>query len=88
MQETRHLHTKTTSVKLYINMEMGARDLYIDKAHTALDIFRFTAFSVENQILDKNNISATLPPPSTLQNQSIVNNTEKSSVFVTLFVSL
>ena len=68
---------------------MGARDLHIDEAHTALDIiFRFAPFLIENQILDKNNLSATLPPPSTLQNQSIVNNTEKSSVFVTLFVSL
>ena len=44
MQERRHLHTKTTSVKLYINMEMGAKVLYIDKAHAALDILHFAVF--------------------------------------------
>ena len=26
------------------NMEMGARDLYIDEAHTVLDIFLFAVF--------------------------------------------
>ena len=38
------LHGNTASVKLYINMKKGARDLfilYIDKAHTELDIFHF-----------------------------------------------
>ena len=35
---------KTTSAKLYIFIGVGARDLYIDEAHTALDIFRFAAF--------------------------------------------
>ena len=35
---------KTTSTKLYIYNGVGARDLYIDEAHTALDIFRFAAF--------------------------------------------
>ena len=42
-----HMHTgKTTatSVKLYINMEMGAKVLYIDKAHAALDILHFAVF--------------------------------------------
>ena len=28
----------------YIYSGVGARDLYIDKAHTELDIFRFAAF--------------------------------------------
>ena len=38
-------HTKTTSAKLYIYIGVGARDLYIDEAHTALDIlFRFAVF--------------------------------------------
>ena len=35
---------KTTSANLYIYNGVGARDLYIDEAHTALDIFRFAAF--------------------------------------------
>ena len=33
-----------TCAKLYIYNGVGARDLYIDEAHTALDIFRFAAF--------------------------------------------
>ena len=43
-QKRRHFHAKTTSAKIYIYNGVGARDLYIDKAHTALDIFRFAAF--------------------------------------------
>ena len=48
-----HVHTyrkgnifyaKMTSAKLYMYNGVGARDLYIDEAHTALDIFRFAAF--------------------------------------------
>ena len=35
---------KTTCVKLYINMKMGARDLYIDEVHMALDISHFAVF--------------------------------------------
>ena len=30
--------------KLFIYIGVGARDLYIDKAHMALDIFRFAEF--------------------------------------------
>ena len=30
--------------KLYIYIGVGSRDLFIDKAHTALDIFRFAVF--------------------------------------------
>ena len=37
-------HSKTTSAKLYIYIAVGARDLYINKAHTALDIFSFVSF--------------------------------------------
>ena len=37
-------YAKTTSAKLYIYIGVGARDLYNDEAHTALDIFRFAAF--------------------------------------------
>ena len=36
--------SKTTSAKLYIYDGMGARVLYIDAVHTALDIFCFAAF--------------------------------------------
>ena len=43
-QKKRHLYAKTTNAKLYIYIGVGARDLYIDEAHTALDIFRFAAF--------------------------------------------
>ena len=42
--QTQTEHAKTTSAKLYIYIGVGARDLYIDEAHTALDIFRFVAF--------------------------------------------
>ena len=42
--EKRHFHAKTTSAKLYIYIGVGSRDLYIDEAHTALDIFRFVIF--------------------------------------------
>ena len=31
--------SKTTSAKLYIYIVVGSRDLFIDKAHTALGIF-------------------------------------------------
>ena len=43
-QKRQHFHAKTTSAKLYIYIGVGSRDLFIDKAHTALDIFRFAAF--------------------------------------------
>ena len=33
-----------TSAKLYIYIGAGARVLYIEEAHTALDIFPFAAF--------------------------------------------
>ena len=35
---------KDSSAKLYIYIGVGARDLYIDEAHMALDILRFAAF--------------------------------------------
>ena len=40
----RHFHAKTTSAKLYIYIEVGSRDLFIDEADTVLDIFRFAVF--------------------------------------------
>ena len=49
---------------------MGARDLHIDEAHTALDIFRFAAFLLLDKIimgdricgwLDQLNITAIQP---------------------------
>ena len=49
-ENRRHFHAKTTSAKLNIYIEVGSRDLFIDEAHTALDIFpaccliRFAAF--------------------------------------------
>ena len=43
-QKRRHFHAKTTIAKLYIYIGVEARDLYIDEAYTALDIFRFVAF--------------------------------------------
>ena len=39
-------YAKTTNAKLYIYIGVGARDLYIDEAHIALDIFCFAAFFV------------------------------------------
>ena len=35
---------KTTIAKLYIYIGVEGRNLYIDEAHMALDIFRFAAF--------------------------------------------
>ena len=55
MQERRQLHAKTTRVKLYINMEMGARDLHLTKhthgvRHIPLwGIFIFKYHSVKNR---------------------------------------
>ena len=45
-QKRRYFHAKTntTSAKLYIYIGVWARDLYIDEAHTVLDVFRFAAF--------------------------------------------
>ena len=37
---------KDDYAKLNIYMGVGARDLYIDEAHTALDIFRFAVFFI------------------------------------------
>ena len=48
-QKRRHFHVKITSVNLYIYTGVGARNLYIDEAHTALDIFRFAAFFLGKQ---------------------------------------
>ena len=47
-QKKRHFHAKATSAKLYIYNGVVARDLYIDEAHMALDIFRFAAFFLKN----------------------------------------
>ena len=38
-EKRRHFHAKTTSAKLYINIEVGSRNLFIDEAHTELGIF-------------------------------------------------
>ena len=35
---------KMISAKLYIYIGVGSRHLFLDKAHTALDIFRFALF--------------------------------------------
>ena len=43
-QKRQHFHAKMTSVKLYICVGVQAKDLYIDEAHTALDIFCFAVF--------------------------------------------
>ena len=43
-QKRQYFHSKATGAKLYIYIGVGPRDLYIDKAHTALDIFRFAVF--------------------------------------------
>ena len=45
-QKRRHFHIKVNSAKLYIYIGVGARDLCIDEAHTALDIFRFAVFFI------------------------------------------
>ena len=42
-------NAKTTSAKLYIYIGVGSRDLCIDKAHTALDIFCFAIFLIDEQ---------------------------------------
>ena len=52
-QKRQHFHAKTTSAKLYIYIGVGARDLHIDEAHTALDIFRFAVFFFINQTRQK-----------------------------------
>ena len=39
-----HSHANTSSAKLYIYIGVRAKDMYIDEAHTALDIFYFAAF--------------------------------------------
>ena len=40
---------KTTSAKLYTYN--GVRDLYINEAHMALDIFRFAAFFIKRGMI-------------------------------------
>ena len=35
-QKRGHFHAKTTSAKLFIYIGLGARDLYMDEAHTSL----------------------------------------------------
>ena len=44
------------SAKLYIYIGVGARDLYIDEAHKALDIFRFAAFFTLHFITSERNV--------------------------------
>ena len=44
IQKRRHFDAKTASAKLYIYIGVEARDLYIDEAHTALNIFCFAVF--------------------------------------------
>ena len=46
-QKGRHFYVKMTSAKLYLYIGVGARDFYIDEAHTALDIFHFAAFFIK-----------------------------------------
>ena len=43
-QKKQHFHANMTSAKIYIYIGMGSRDLFIDEAHTALDIFRSAVF--------------------------------------------
>ena len=43
-EKRRHFHATTTSAKLNIYIGVVSRDLFIDKAHMALDIFRFAVF--------------------------------------------
>ena len=38
-QKRQHFHAKTTSAKLYSYIGVGSRDLFSDKAHTALGMF-------------------------------------------------
>ena len=45
-QKKKHFHAKMTSAKLYIYIGVWARDLYIDEARMALDMFRFAAFFI------------------------------------------
>ena len=45
-QERQHFYAKMTRANLYVYIGVGARDLYIDEAHTALDMFRFAAFFI------------------------------------------
>ena len=37
-------YAKTTCTKLYIYIGVGARNLYINEAHTEVDIFCFAVF--------------------------------------------
>ena len=41
---TPHDKYNVSGIELYIYIGVEARDLYINEAHTALDIFRFAAF--------------------------------------------
>ena len=50
--QRQNLHGKTTNVKLYINMEMGARDLYNEKAHMALAINDKAFYGILNILLN------------------------------------
>ena len=43
-QKRGHFHAKTNSAKFYIYILVVSRDLFMYKAHTALDIFRFAVF--------------------------------------------
>ena len=44
VQKRRHFYVKMTYAKLNIYIGVGARNLYINEAHKALDIFRFAVF--------------------------------------------
>ena len=43
-KERQHFHAQTTSLKIYMYMGVEKGDLYIDEAHTAMDIFHFVVF--------------------------------------------
>ena len=58
-QKRRHFHAKTARANLYVYIWLGARDLYIDRAHTALDIFRFIFFFLLFLSLDKKILTPT-----------------------------
>ena len=45
-QKRRRFHAKTTRANLNIYIGVGALDLCIDKAHMALDVFRFGVFFI------------------------------------------
>ena len=78
-QKRRHFHAKTTSAKLYYYIGVRSRDLFIDKAHTVLDIFpacclvRFASFFGKIKILSPKMIWFTkiLSPNNILSKKSL-----------------